>query len=138
MKLDSNLDAKKYSATGNLAANKITFQKRLDVASIYFSYTSSATVGNRAPRIQLIDTDGSTVIAEWAVGLTQAASLTSKYSGFDGAVLSTSLFSTDLALFPIPFISISNGMSIKLIDRAAVDAADTATLYVLGNEPAGA
>jgi hypothetical protein len=90
----------------------------------HLKYTSTATVGNRQIRAELIDQDGN-VVYDISAGAVQAASNTYHYSYLPGIYRETSFIDNEIQVpFPIYFVAKANHR-LRIRDVSDVDAADS-------------
>lgn len=99
-----------------------------EVLSIFAQLATSAVVGTRAPMVQLKDADGA-IVARFAPGGTQAASLTGRFSWTQG-VGATSGVGLDMGALPTPPLPLVAGWTIGSI-TSAFDTGDTYTQVML-------
>ena len=106
----------------------------IEIIQLHITYTSSATVGNRALRLAIYD-ETDTTVADYHVGVDQAASLTRHYVCARG-VYRESAFVDGEIQFPIPFGTVLlPGWYLIVKDNAAIDAtADDMTINIIYEE----
>jgi len=91
------------------------------ILSVYISYTSSSTAGNRQLVLQALDADGNVIMAIRA-GLVQAATLTRIYQFAPGLVQDAAFRDTDYASVAMMPIMLTAGQKLHIYDKAAIDA----------------
>lgn len=93
-----------------------------ELSTISVELVSTATVGNRQMEIRI--TDGSDdVIGRVRAGIVQAASLTRNYMFGVGLPDLAAFRDTDLLMTPLPALVLPAGYKIRVLDKAAIDAA---------------
>lgn len=117
---DANANAKTYTVPAG---------EEWIVQSIYVSYTSDATAGNRQLAVQVLDASDN-VLADFRAAAVQAASLTRVY--MFGAFHDTDFRDTDYLGVGMPPLVLSAGQKLKIFDKAnngnGISAADDMTV----------
>lgn len=118
-----------YLAASALVAFKkiVTFNGAGEVLSLFVTYVSNATAGNRQLELRLRDAAGNLRLAMPA-GAVQAASLTRTYTFMEGPPNREAAFVAGNLLIPLPEAIIPSGGTLELCDTASIDTADTVAL----------
>jgi hypothetical protein len=90
------------------------------LTEFYADFVTTATIGNRQLSIRILDA-ADNAYCRLPVGVTQAASLTRRYSWGVGLPDMTSFRDTDKLQTPLPPLILPTGFKIKIIDTAAID-----------------
>lgn len=119
-----NQTGTKYDATANDSDKSWTVpaNRRWKISWIHVAYTSTATVGNRQLKMEVLDS-GSNLRIDAHAGAVQAASNTYHYEFMKGIYRETSFVDNSIQV-PIPYdVVIPAGWSLRIYDESAVDAA---------------
>ena len=92
------------------------------VKSIWIELATTATAGNRQLVVEIQD-DAADVIAQFRLGIVQAASLTRYYQLAPQLINMTAFIDTDFLTMPIPEIYLPASYVVRIYDNNAVDAA---------------
>jgi hypothetical protein len=98
----------------------------------FASLASTATVGNRQMVIELIDTDGTTVLVSASAGAVQAASLTNRYNFAPGSQRGAAFVANQIDIPILPNFMAIEGQRFRVRDSAAIAAAADDMLVTLG------
>ena len=93
--------------------------KRQTLLWVQAVYTTNATAGNRNLTLDINDGNPANVIFRINAGAVQAASLTNRYSIFNGAPRGAA-FVANMIEIPVPMIALLPGWRIRIFDLAAI------------------
>ena len=98
----------------------------------FASLASTAVVGNRQMVIELIDTDGTTILVSASAGAVQAASLTNRYNFAPGSQRGSGFVVSQIDTPILPNFLAIGGQRFRIRDSAAIDAAADDLSITLG------
>jgi hypothetical protein len=98
----------------------------------YAFLIATATVGNRQMILEMIDTDGSTVLALARAGAVQTATQANTYNFAPGAQRGAAFVGSQIDVPIMPNFMLTAAMRIRIRDSAAIDAAADDLMLVLG------
>lgn len=121
-------------ANGNDKDMTLSAGKNSRLRSLFLTYTSDATVGNRQIVLEFED-DSDNVLFQVTVGLVQAASLVYKYSFAPGLPDLTSVRNTTHVMTPIPSdLWLGAEYVIRIYDATNVSTSDSMTVRAIVEE----
>ena len=124
----------KSGNAGPTQAWTVPVNERWHVISVPMTYVASATVGNRAPRLNILDAFGNTI--EFLFAGTVTATQTKYWFAIPNLAF-VDLTSTTNQVYPLPEdLILEPGWTVQYLDGGAIDAADQITLGISYREEA--